>query len=487
MKDIVVRIQSLVIEGYKSIGHGEIVFDPESKLSVPTGFMHGNVKGVYGQNGSGKTSVIEVVRLLKKLWTGQSINEFAKAVSGETLLLRAVVFILDKKKGRITKAAYELEAKPVELSDDRESELQILKENLEVSVKNGEEAKFGLKNKFKYHRADDFHSTLKLSPKLLQAIPGASMLEKAQILAELNSSVSSMFSQQAVKLLNQKFDDHGTNQTEIEAVSRYGSLIETIETIRCYAQRYLLIIEHRQISDGGTSQFLHLSVLTEKEGLRLSSKTSSYEAMPIERSFYEKIRPAFKQIDLILNALVPSVHFVHREESYEKPDGTHWIKVRFYTKRGERYIDLKDESEGIRRLISVISEVCTCFNCSSYFLLIDEFDSSIFEYLLGELLEVLQENGKGQFLFTAHNLRPFEVLDYRNIILTTAEPECRFIPFKRIQANNNARDTYYRMIFLDDSDVSLFEKTKPYKIRNALFKAGNIEDEKGEEDRTGRE
>ena len=39
--------------------------------------------------------------------------------------------------------------------------------------------------------------------------------------------------------------------------------------------------------------------------------------------------------------------------------------------------------------------------------MIDELDSGIYEYLLGECLEVMQDKAKGQLIFTSHNLRPY--------------------------------------------------------------------------------
>lgn len=36
-------------------------------------------------------------------------------------------------------------------------------------------------------------------------------------------------------------------------------------------------------------------------------------------------------------------------------------------------------------------------------------NGGIFEYLLGELLNIISEKGKGQLIFTSHNLRPLEI------------------------------------------------------------------------------
>lgn len=41
---------------------------------------------------------------------------------------------------------------------------------------------------------------------------------------------------------------------------------------------------------------------------------------------------------------------------------------------------------------------------------IDELDAGIFEYMLGELLDIFGKSAKGQLIFTSHNLRALEML-----------------------------------------------------------------------------
>ena len=55
----------------------------------------------------------------------------------------------------------------------------------------------------------------------------------------------------------------------------------------------------------------------------------------------------------------------------------------------------------------------------------DELDAGISEVLLGTLLHTIEETGKGQLIFTSHNLRPLEVLSKDNIVFTTTNPSNR--------------------------------------------------------------
>ena len=96
----------------------------------------------------------------------------------------------------------------------------------------------------------------------------------------------------------------------------------------------------------------------------------------------------------------------------------------------------------------------------------------IFEILLGSLLQISQESGKGQLIFTSHNLRPLEVLNDENIIFTTTNPKNRYINLKGIREDNNLRDTYIRALKLGGQDESLSTEFKESHIRIALRKAG---------------
>ena len=95
--------------------------------------------------------------------------------------------------------------------------------------------------------------------------------------------------------------------------------------------------------------------------------------------------------------------------------------------RGENRIPLLYESAGIKKLISICSNLVACYNRESYCLVVDELDSGIYEYLLGECLEVMQDKAKGQLIFTSHNLRPLEILENDSLLYTTVNPENCYI------------------------------------------------------------
>ena len=66
-----VRLQRAILRNFKSVEYGEIVFDC-SKRFVSYG-TKSDILGIYGQNGSGKTSFIEALSILELLLNGGKV------------------------------------------------------------------------------------------------------------------------------------------------------------------------------------------------------------------------------------------------------------------------------------------------------------------------------------------------------------------------------------------------------------------------------
>ena len=111
-------------------------------------------------------------------------------------------------------------------------------------------------------------------------------------------------------------------------------------------------------------------------------------------------------------------------------------------------------------------------NESSITLVVDELDSGIFEYLLGELLSIVSEKGKGQLIFTSHNLRPLETLDKGFIAFTTINPNNRYVKLTNVKSTNNLRDMYYKNLILGEYRDDLYDLTSNSEIALAFRDVG---------------
>ena len=189
----------------------------------------------------------------------------------------------------------------------------------------------------------------------------------------------------------------------------------------------------------------------------------------VSQAVYRELQGIFSDIDTVMQQLVPGLCVKIRSISPALMDnGARGEIIEIVTERGGLELPIRDESDGIRKVISVLNLIIAAYNEKSVTIAIDEFDAGIFEYLLGEILQIFEDSGKGQFIFTSHNLRPLEVINKNFLYFTTVNPQNRYIRLKNIGKTNNLRSTYYREIILGEQDETIYEQTQKYKIVDAL-------------------
>lgn len=177
-------------------------------------------------------------------------------------------------------------------------------------------------------------------------------------------------------------------------------------------------------------------------------------------------------MNIVIKEIIPSVQLELCDYGEEiGPEGIPFNRVQLLVNRGDSRFPLFYESEGIKKIVSILTLLIGCFNRRSCTIAIDELDSGIFEYLLGEMLKIISEQGKGQLIFTSHNLRPLETLDKTSIAFTTVNPKNRYTRIKNIMTNNNLRDCYYREISTGAGDDALYDYTNNAKLAFAMRKA----------------
>lgn len=182
------------------------------------------------------------------------------------------------------------------------------------------------------------------------------------------------------------------------------------------------------------------------------------------------------QINIVLNKIIPGLQIVVKEHGKQALDsGEDGWKVELMSKRDDQpEIPIRMESEGIVKIISILSALIQAYNQPSVCLVIDELDAGIFEYMLGEVLDIFNTDGKGQLIFTSHNLRALEMLDKENIVFSTVNPDNRYIRMKNVRESNNLRKQYIKALTLGGQDEVIYDETNSLKIARAFRKAGNL-------------
>lgn len=181
-----------------------------------------------------------------------------------------------------------------------------------------------------------------------------------------------------------------------------------------------------------------------------------------------------EQINTVLYTIIPGLMIAIKDYGPQLLDsGEDGWKVELMSHRDDRPdIPIRMESEGIIKIISILNALIQAFGNPSICLVVDELDAGIFEYMLGELLEIIKKSAKGQIIFTSHNLRALEMLDTENIMFSTANPNNRYIRMKNVRETNNLRNMYIRSITLGGQDEVIYEETDSLKIARAFRKAG---------------
>jgi hypothetical protein len=207
----------------------------------------------------------------------------------------------------------------------------------------------------------------------------------------------------------------------------------------------------------------------------LSLTEPSVQAIPI----YRFIRKSVDALNYVIGVLIPDMQLFIKEYGEQvTADGRDGMRFEILSVRGDTKIPLKCESEGIKKLISVLNILIAMYNHPSVLVAVDEFDAGVYEYLLGEILGILENNGRGQLLFTSHNLRPLEMIDRRNLVFTTTNPENRYIRLAGVKGN--LRDEYIRSIHIGGQKEELYDYSNPLEIARAFRLAGQIHGEKEE-------
>lgn len=464
-----IRIKKVTLRNFKNVEFGEIILNC-GRQYVPYN-TESDILGIYGQNGSGKTSFIEALSILHDLMSGTTVDDvYADCISVDKDHAELeFVFDLQYPDGIIREATYAFSMRSQDITQEESQENSSLDQDEEgnIDAKKRVEVfneKFYLlwesasKKQLIIDTSSEDHAFIPDTKRKVLAGGDNKTLVSLEVNKQLarNNSRSFIFYKDTLSL----FNDHN-NETVFFRV-----LIE----LRHFARHYLYVIDTK--SSGLIRLNLALLIFTTRGQILIPLRKP--RAYP--NDFLEEIKSEIANISLVLSRLVPglTIDIKPLSETLTK-DGEPASYVMPVAIRDGIELPLRDESDGVRKIISVLSLITAAFNQQSVTVAIDEFDAGIFEYLLGEILQAMEESGKGQFIFTSHNLRPLEVINKKFLYFTTTNPANRYIRLKGIAATNNLRDTYFREIVLNEQEEEIYNRTKRYRMVAALKKAGGLQ------------
>ena len=435
-----VKIREIKLTNFKNIKRGDLKFPKVSNSSAR------DILGIYGQNGSGKTAVIDAMELVRTLMNGEELPKDVKhyITFNQDYAQIEVSFDISCETNRYF-VDYELIIKKHDENCFIESE--------QIKYKKNTEGGMTRKNTlFKYFRSKNSPLTPKSKVEDLGRYSLDGTSNKINIIV-INQLIRE---KQASYLFNSLFREMLEKSKE-----KFKDEFNILSALRNYAHINLFIISSKNSGAIELKFFIPVNFRI-KDDRQLKVVEKIIQHMNI---VMKKIIPEMKIEVLNLGKEVVEKKEVDNEELILN-------KIELVSNRAGVKIPLKYESHGILKILSIINVLINVYNEDDMTLLVDELDAGIFEYLLGELLDVFCTGAKGQLLFTSHNLRVLETIPKSNLIFTTTNPEKRYIKLTSVKNNNNLRDLYIRTIVLGGQNEGLYQETDKVEIGKAFRKIG---------------
>lgn len=458
MGEFIVRLSSLTLQNIKNVKKGTIFMPMANEKSLNVGGAE--ILGIYGQNGSGKTAVVDGLYFLQQIMIGETIDQSISdyiGVDDDAAHMNAEFKIFGKEK--IYEVGYNIELKKID------GDVVIEREFLNCAI--NQDGKRTNKNIFMDYIRCESESIFKPQKRLDELIgkdkEKRTDLIVARKMAE-KSNCSFIFGESSREIFCQKVEDKFRN---------YSTVIKALFE---FSFKDLFVIRNTHSGMITANFFLPMAFRIEnnKIGAKGDFAIPLTEPVVLDVETKEILDVIIKQINTVLYTIIPGMMIDVKDYGKQALDsGEEGWKVELMSVReGEKPIPIRMESEGIIKIISILNVLIQAFGNPSICLVIDELDAGIFEYMLGELLDIFQKSAKGQLIFTSHNLRALEMLDKSSIMFSTVNPENRYIHMKRVKENNNLRSMYIRSITLGGQDEAIYEETDSLKIARAFRKAG---------------
>lgn len=478
-----IRLTSITLENFKNVESGTA---PLSSWTPDKGELGPDLVGIYGQNGSGKTSVIKALAILKDSLLGRSIADSARdcVLKGSPFATVSVSgYILDEDA---RSADYFF---CYSLSFTEDTSPRVTAEKLCCKRFSNELSKrMSVKTLFDYQEENSEKGfALKPQSSWNALVSMNSDFKTALAVAQRMSTETSrslLFSREMDELIR-RIEAAASNGCRVlskraqQALDSVGlPLSALVDSLHDFASGDLAIVSASQQAE---AMIDHLKISTHQGPLGSCADASFVvdisEPALVADEHMKLLEKTIETIGGVLGSMVPGLALGIKDLGPIMLDqGTMGHRVEITSTRGSITVPLRCESEGIKKLVGILSMLVDVYGKPGACVAVDEIDSGVFEFLLGELLQLLSEHGRGQLIFTAHNLRPLETVDKSSLVFTTTNPRNRYMRFRGNHATNNLRNQYLRAINLGGQPETIYEPTSRFKMDGAFYDACHSKD-----------
>ena len=454
----IVRLSSLKISNIKNVRVGQIVMPNTCQKHLT--YKTAEVLGLYGQNGSGKTAVIDTLYYLQKIMIGSTLDkkvaDYIDAASDQAEIIADFNIFIET-------IIYEVSYKIIlQRSGDGAN---IVRETLSCAInKNDSRSNKTVFIDYQRSQSENVFAPKKRFDEVVEAnAENKTDMIVARKIAE-KSNCSYIFGEGSREIFCQDYENHFRHYSEV------------IKALFQFALKDLFVIRNTHSGVISANFLLPMAFKIEQKeiGMKGDFAVPLTEPVVLNEERKKNLDMIVEQINMVLFTIIPGMKIdVYHYGMQLTDSGENGYRVELVSVRENMPpIPIRMESEGIIKIISILNALIQAFGNPSICLAVDELDAGIFEYMLGELLDIFNKSAKGQLIFTSHNLRALEMLDKDNIMFSTVNPERRYILMKNVKASNNLRDTYIRGLTLGGQDEVIYEETDSLRIARAFRKAG---------------
>ncbi|MFR2533959.1 MAG: AAA family ATPase [Clostridia bacterium] len=422
---------------------------------------------IYGENGSGKTNIVELFKLLQ-----------------QSTMSRATDIAMNKMPKEFWKIQEEMSDQlPTEIRQIFQLSFN-LKEYRMLDEEEPTEIEYGFKindnDGFYYIKFDD-----DIIEEKLYYMAGKQRAYLFQINKENNKIIKNLNKN---IFINEKY-----NEELIDGIDKYWGKYTFLSLLSFEA-----IEKNKDYIDNNISKNImevidkiwSMTVHVDKGALKIipDGFVKVRKLNDIQKGIVKKDKlPEIKKYENVLNIFFTQAYADIKEVKYkinEKEDRIHY-ELYFYKMIGGQIksIPSKLESDGTRRILNQFDTIIGSLLGET--VIIDEIDNGIHDVLMKNIIMSIKDEITGQLIITTHNTLLLEILpkEYIYILSTDYNGNKTINSIKeygiKIQKNNNARDLYFKGVFggIPTTDYIDFEEIK-YALEDS---EANEENADGEE------
>ena len=340
-----VRIMRSEIKNIKNVNYGEIDYINKGSINSKGTITKPDIMGLYGQNGSGKTALVESMDILRHVLMGREVpyHIYAGILPADDIASITTDFFIEYEYASY-KASYTFYLR---VNNDAKK-IEIYKENL-LYWKRG--------SSWKSERDIEFENPMYNSDNLLEE---QMLTVKSEHESDLKA-IPFLWSMQNLALISAQnysstfFNTHVYSSLQKNAVDSEGvALRDVIIGIMNFAYVDLNVIKVNQLGTINSNQVIPIHTHRETE-FSTSQDLICLNIMQETNLFIDYIdivRNVIDAINIVLKSVIPNLQIeIEEKKEIQHPDGKKYVTVEAYSNRGGKRFLLRYESEGIKRII----------------------------------------------------------------------------------------------------------------------------------------